>query len=140
MDPLTQASRAELIAELNQRHRDLLKPGERIEIRTEEMAAGVKGRLTVSGAADGSQIEMEVRLDFKRAGLSGDEALGLVLDALDLSLGEFLEAGRSEHLPAAFEQRDLHGRTVTFRGRVRKPSLEAEADRLLGESSADEWD
>lgn len=139
MDPLTTQSRDEVLKALAARHRDLLRTGEKFDLTTEETPRGVRGVLVLAGGEDGTRIEMEARVDFKNTGLRNDEALGLVLDALDLSLGEFLESGRSERLNAAFEERDLQGRQVFLRGRVRRPALEAEANRLLGEPEADDW-
>lgn len=139
MDPLTEKSRGEVLAALQARHRDLLHPGERFELSTDETPRGVRGRLALFGGADGTRTELEARVDFKKAQLGSEDALGLVLDALDLTLGEFLEAGRSERLNSAFEERDLDGRPVFIRGRVRRPALEAEANRLLGEPEVDDW-
>lgn len=139
MDPLTSKSRDELLAALAQRHRDLLRSGERFELTTEENARGVRGLLALFGGDDGTRVELEARVDFKQSGLRSEDALGLVLDALDLSLGEYLESGRSERLNAAFEERDLDGTPVFLRGRVRRPALEAEANKLLGEPAADDW-
>jgi hypothetical protein len=139
MDPLTTQSRDELLGELARRHRELLREGERFELVAEENARGVRGVLALTGGADGTRTEMEARVDFKGSGLGSEAALGLVLDALDLSFGEYLEAGRSERLNAASEARELDGQTVYLRGRVRRPALEAEASRLLGEADADEW-
>jgi len=79
-------------------------------------------------------------VDFKLSGTASDDAVGLALDALDLALGEYLESGRGERLSVAFEERELEGRPISFRGRVRRPSLEVEANRLLGETSPeDDW-
>jgi hypothetical protein len=99
----------------------------------------VRARLSIVGGADGSLTELEAVVEAKVSKLKGDDALGLALDAIDLTLGEYLEQGRSERLNAALEQRDLQGRIVGVRGRVRHPALDAEADRLLGEVSEDEW-
>jgi len=139
MDPLTEKSRAELLAALQLRHRDLLRPGEKFELTSGQTARGVRGLLALSGGADGTRVELEARVDSKQGGLVGDDALGLVLDALDLSMGEYLEAGRTERLNAGFQERELQGGSVFLRGRVRRPALEAEASRLLGEPEADEW-
>ena len=139
MDPLTAQSRYELLQELARRHRDLLRDGEKFELVAEENARGVRAVLALAGGADGTRVEMEARVDAKQSGLRGDAGLSVVLDALDLSFGEFLEAGRTERLSAAFEQRDLEGVPVALRGRIRRPAIEAEANKLLGEAESDEW-
>jgi hypothetical protein len=139
MDPLTVQSRDGLLAALTQRHRDLLRPGESFELSTQETPRGVRGVIALHGGADGTRTELEARVDLKRAKLDGEEALALVLDALDLTLGEYLESGRSERLNAAFEEQELEGRPVSLRGRVRHPALEAEANKLLGETPPDDW-
>ena len=139
MDPLTEKSRAEVLAELTKHHRDLLRSGERFDLVAAESARGVRARLSLFGGEDGTRVELEARVD-RKAGLDSEAALGLVLDALDLSVGEYLEAGRNERLSSAFEERELEGASVFVRGRVRQPALEAEADRLLGERPEDDWD
>ena len=139
MDPLTEKSRSEVLAALQARHRELLRPGEKFELTTEETPRGVRGLLALSGGADGTRTELEARVDFKQAELGSEDALGLVLDVLDAAIGEYLEAGRTERLGAALEEREFEGKPVFLRGRVRRPALEAEASRLLGEPEADDW-
>ena len=43
MDPLTDASRQELLDALTERHRELLRPGEKFDVTTSENARGVRG-------------------------------------------------------------------------------------------------
>lgn len=139
MDPLTPDERARLIAGLDDRHRELLRPGERFALTGKEEKHWVGALLALEGGAEGTRLELELRVEPKALGVDPDTAMHLCLDGLDLVLGEWLESGRSERFDSAWETRDLEGREMAFRGRLRRPALEAEASRLLGEPEEDEW-
>lgn len=114
---------------LARRWRDALEPGERfLAFR------GVEGELAVARftlvTADGkTHHQFEVAA---KAGEDNARLLDLVTDACDLSIGAWLEEGRPR-LPGVPEERSFDGVPVRLTCTVRRPGLEAEADRLLGE-------
>lgn len=114
---------------LARRWRDALEPGERfLAFR------GIEGDLAVARftlvAADGrTHFQFEVAAE---AGEDTGRILDLVTDACDLSIGAWLEDGRPR-LSGVPEERSFEGVPVRLTCTVRRPGLEAEADRLLGE-------
>lgn len=116
---------------LARRWREALEPGERfLAHRGVEDGLAVARFALVSG--DGAtHHEFEVATEVGSA--APDERLDLVADACDLALGAWLEEGRPR-LEGIPEEREFGGVPVRLTARVRRPGLEAEADRLLGET------
>jgi hypothetical protein len=114
---------------LARRWRDALEPGERFLAYR-----GVEGKLAVARftlvSADGAtHHEFEVAAE---AGRDPDRLLDLVTDACDLSIGAWLEEGRPR-LTGVPEARQFEGVPVRLTETIRRPGIEAEADRLLAE-------
>lgn len=83
--------------------------------------------------AQDASVRHEFEVAAETAGADRNQRLDLVTDACDLALGAWLEDGRPR-LPGIPEKREFEGVSLRFLARVRRPGLEAEADRLLGES------
>ena len=114
---------------LARRWRDSLEPGERfLAFRGQEGKLAV-ARFTLVSADGATHHEFEVAAE---AGRDPERLLDLVTDACDLSVGAWLEEGRPR-LAGTPETRQFEGMAVRLTETVRRPGVEAEADRLLGE-------
>ena len=87
------------------------------------------------GADGATRHEFEVRAPQRIGGGGGPR--DLALDAADSLLGEWLEDERPR-LPGVTALREYEGTPVQVTARLVLPRLQAEADRLLGESDEDE--
>lgn len=113
---------------LARRWRDALEPGERfLAFRGVEGKVAV-ARFTLVSADGATHHEFEVAAEAKG---NPERLLDLVTDACDLSVGAWLEEGRPR-LSGVPEMREFEGVEVRLTETVRRPGVEAEADRLLG--------
>ena len=119
---------------LARRWRDSLEPGERFEAHRAIEDGDAVARFALVSEDGSTHHVFEVRA--AAAGPDRDERLDLVADACDLALGAWLEEGRPR-LEGIPEEREFEGVPVRFTAAVRRPGLEAEADRLLGEGDGE---
>jgi hypothetical protein len=116
---------------MGERLSGMLDPGERLSVFGESFPSEVHARFTVEGGPRGEKLELESRVDLDKAGVAEPEGRDLALDALDLTLFEWLESERRMPLSGAFEERELSGKPVRVRAERTFPGLEARADALL---------
>ena len=120
---------------LTARFSAFLKPGESLEVDAEKSADYVYGTITVTSA------DKSFRLDIEAAILAADQATGelgepdayleLALEFLKLQLYEFFRQDRQERFHIDWRLYPTEKATIRFKGQIRKPTLEHEADELL---------
>lgn len=116
---------------LTERWGEELQEGERFDAQLETDEREAKLTVAVVGADGAERHEFEVRV---RNGSRGPAAArDTALDATDALVGLWLEDGRPR-LPGNSEEREWEGTPVLVTARRINPRLQAEADRLLGES------
>lgn len=128
---------------LTARFAAFLKPGESLQIDAEKSAEYVYGTIVVTSADDSFRLDLEASIlaaDQKAEKLDNPERfLELSIEFLKLQLYEFFRQDRQERFHIDWRLYPVEKATIRFRGQIRKPSLEREADELLdedGESQA----
>ncbi len=119
-------------AALAERLEGRLSPGEGVSVQGES-GEDVRALITLRGGPSGAQFELEARVSVGPDGAKA--AQEAALDALDLLLLEYLDAGRVWRTSGIFESRELAGRALQVRLERTFPELDAQANRLLGDDA-----
>ncbi|QDG54600.1 hypothetical protein FIV42_28795 [Persicimonas caeni] len=126
---------------LTARFSAFLKPGESLELDAEQSEDYVYGTIAVTSADESFRLDLEASIlaaDQKAEKLDSPERfLELALEFLKLQLYEFFRQDRQERFHVDWRLYPVEKATIRFRGQIRKPSLEREADALLGEEDSE---
>jgi hypothetical protein len=126
---------------LTARFSAFLKPGESLELDAEQSEDYVYGTIAVTSADESFRLDLEASIlaaDQKVEKLDSPERfLELALEFLKLQLYEFFRQDRQERFHVDWRLYPVEKATIRFRGQIRKPSLEREADALLGEEDSE---
>lgn len=126
---------------LTARFAAFLKPGEALDLDAEKSAEYVYGTIAVTSADDAFRLDLEASIlaaDQKVEQLDNPERfLELAIEFLKLQLYEFFRQDREERFHIDWRLYPVEKATIRFRGQIRKPSLEREADALLGDEVPD---
>lgn len=120
---------------LTARFAAFLKPGESLELDAEKSDEYVYGTIVVTSADDSFRLDLEASIlaaDQQVKALDNpDGFLELALEFLKLQLYEFFRQDREERFHVDWRKYPVEKAVIRFRGQIRKPSLEREADALL---------
>lgn len=116
---------------LAERWEEEIEPGESFDVTLDIDDAQARVVLALVEADASIRHEFQVRTPVGSRGKDG--ARDLALDAADAVFGEWLEDGRPR-LAGLEVERDYQGSPVWVHARRVAPRLDAEADRLLGDS------
>lgn len=120
---------------LTARFSAFLKPGESLELDAEKSDDYVYGTIAVTSADKSFRLDLEASIlaaDQKQEKLDNpDGFLELTLEFLKLQLYEYFRQDRQERFHIDWRLYPVEKATIRFRGQIRKPSLEREADELL---------
>lgn len=120
---------------LTARFSAFLKPGEALEVDAEKSDDYVYGTIAVTSADDSFRLDLEgsiLAADQKMEKLDNPDAfLELALEFLKLQLYEYFRQDRQERFHIDWRLYPVEKATIRFRGQIRKPGLEREADELL---------
>jgi hypothetical protein len=129
---------------LTTRFAAFLKPGERLDIDAEQSDEYVWATIRVTTVDESFQLDVEASIlaaDQNESTLSEPARyLELAIEFLKLQLYEFFRQDRDERFHVDWRIYPVEKVTVRFRGRMRMPSLERDADELLGESVGETGD
>lgn len=121
---------------LMQRFSAFLKPGESLDIEAEHSAEYVWARIRLSRADESFQLDVEASIlqaDQKGVELWDPQRfLELDIEFLKLQLYEFFRQDRQERFHIDWRIYAVEAVNVRFRGLMSQPSVEREADALLG--------
>jgi hypothetical protein len=131
LEPWDPAELADVREVLADRVRDLLAPGEALDLEGRSSSDEVHVRFVLSGSPKGDRLELEARVDLSATKVSEGEGRDLALDSLDAVLLDYLESDRSTRYPGVFEARELRGKSLLVRAERTFPALDAAADALL---------
>lgn len=116
---------------LARRHAADLKPGEEFDVDVDIDSEQVEVTFHLDVAGGKERIEVVCRVPIPAAAVDAEAGFALGIDAADAFLGQWLEGDREERFPIDFIEAEFEGKTVGVRMRKSRPSVEAEADRLL---------
>lgn len=127
---------------MNFRFNAYLKPGEKISVDAEVDDEYIYTELSLEAADDSFRLELEAAVlaadqggeTFPRPG----DALDQAFEVLKLRLYEFFQSNRTERFHIDWRHYTVNQTAVRFRGQMRKPELESQADELLDDVDFDE--
>lgn len=121
---------------LSARFAAFLKPGERLDIDAELAADYVWAKITLRTVDDSFQLDVEASVLWADQGdatpWQAERYLEVAIEFLKLQLYEFFRQDREERFHGDWRIYPIEALTLRFRGEVRMPSAERDADQLLG--------
>lgn len=135
-DLLAGRSRQLVRQALTQRFSAFLKPGESLDIEAEYSVEYVWARIRLARVDESFQLDVEASI--LQADQKGEEAwdakrfLELAIEFLKLQLYEFFRQDRDERFHIDWRIYPIEAVDVRFRGLITRPSVERDADAILG--------
>jgi len=112
-----------------------LRPGESIAIDAEKNDEYVYSEVTLEAADESLRVELEAAVLAADQGVEvfadPREALDLAFEFLKLQLYDYFKQERGERFHVDWRHYTIEQTDVRFRGRIRRPKLEREADAML---------
>lgn len=135
VETLTSDERRRIRNAMEFRFGGYLRPGESISIEAEKDEEYVYSQVVLESADNSLRVELEAAVLAADQGVEvfqdPGEALDLAFEFLKLQLYDYFKQERGERFHVDWRHYTTQQTDVRFRGRVRRPELEQEADEML---------